>query len=275
MTRTVSSNPLSRQGGFTFIEVIISCMMLLLLVAAVAQYHASSGASSDQKYYLKAVQVARAELEKLKALFELVHGQSAKEFTAQINPAPDDRATPDDIFLFRFEDDGTSIELPYENQAAPDDDDLFRVYYQNHDDTRFLRALGDSPPYGVNSKNTAVEYHDYYVEAYDAFDLSAEGLEADDVDKRLYTYFADDNNDTTNASAGAGKIDASVVVIDDMGSPEDPEDDLLGYIGWWVKNIDTPKKNKKVTFVLQFWYPGQNKTIPPECIVIKTTLVQP
>jgi hypothetical protein len=66
-----------------------------------------------------------------------------------------------------------------------------------------------------------------------------------------------------------------------MGYPADPEDDLLGNIGWWVENVpdgepDITSIGKKITFVLQFWYPGQDWTrYDPEVIVLKTTVVKP
>lgn len=246
--------------GFTFIEVIIASMILMLLVGAVVHYHSSAGASKGQEYYLKAVQVARAELDKLKALFEFTTG-SFDEFVDNVTAGG---GLPADIYLFRYTGE-TTIEVP---------NPIFKVYYKDHNSidpgNEFLKKLGDSPPYAVNTKNSVQDYHQYYEERYNL-------LSDDDyTDCKTFTYFTDDlDPSTTDEGSPDPKVDASIVVIDDMGSPEDPEDDLLGNIGWWVENVDPPNNNcKKITFVLQFWYPGQSFLIDPEVIVLKTTLVK-
>lgn len=252
----------NKQEGFTFIEVVISCLIMMLLVAAVIHYHSSAGVSKNQEYYLKAVQVARAELEKLRALFEFNTTGSFAEFTSNGPP-------PDSIFLFKHTS-PTSIELP-----SP----LFHVYYRHHGhDDEFLRPQGDSPPYDVNAKNSVRHYHEYYEEQFNDFTIKPS--DEDKKDKRTFTYYTWDTNptDQTNSDPSNGKVDASIVVIDDMGSPEKPEDDLLGNVGWWVEDAssDGPgPKVKKITFVLQFWYPGQETSVDPEVIVLKSTAVEP
>ncbi len=251
-----------KQEGFTFIEVVISSLIMLLLVAAVIHYHSSAGVSKNQEYYLKAVQVARAEMEKLRALFEFDTTGSFAEFTPNGPP-------PNSIFLFKYTS-PTAIELP-----SP----LFHVYYRHHGyNEEFLRPLGDSPPYDVNAKNSVRHYHEYYEEQYDAFNITPS--DEDKKDKRTFTYYTWDTSptDQTHSDPNNGKVDTSIVVIGDMGSPEKPDDDLLGNIGWWVENasdMGPGPRVKKITFVLQFWYPGQEKGVDPEVIVLKSTVVEP
>ena len=256
----LTSKPYNRQEGFTFVEVVISCMIMMLLVAAVMHYHASAGAPKNQAYYLKAVQVAKAELEKLRALSEFDTVSSFAEFTAN-------GSAPNNIFLFRFTS-PTSIELP---------NPIFRVYYADHrsnyDGTPFLKPLGSDPPYGVNMKNSVKDYQEYYQEQYN------ELKDDDNRDRKSYTYYTWDTHPThqTDSDPINAKADASIVVIDDMGSPDKPDDDLLGHIGWWVEDASSEgpgQKVKKITFVLQFWYPGQKMTADPEVIVLKSTIVE-
>ena len=240
------------QTGFTFIEIIIASLILTLIVAAVVKYHTSVGASKGQEYYLKAVQAAKSEMDKLRALYELKYDDStAKEF--------DETGLPTDIFLFKFTS-STSIDLP-----SP----IYHVYYSDHGySNEFLKSIGAKS--GVTDYKL---YHQYYEDAY--------VTDTDDIDGRTFTYFTNDGNTITNTDGANGKVDLSIVVIDDMGSPEDREDDLIGNIGWWVENVPAGEPNstakcKKVTFALQFWYPGQDWTeFDPEVIVIKTTLVKP
>ena len=240
-----------RQEGFTFIEIIMASLVLALMVAAVVQYHATSGASRGQEYYLKAVQAARAEMEKLRAVFAL--DPTSPEFQDTGSP-------PDKIFLFKFNSNGTTIKLPVNPTTEPNR--IFRVYYNDHTFSNvLLKSLG--------SNNTVKAYHSEYETAFNSFSSS------DEIDKRTFTYFTDDGNTTTDSNVN-GQIDASIAVIDDMGSPDSPEDDLLGNIGWWVEDVDPAGYCKKITFVLQFWYPGQDLTkFDPEVIVLKTTFVEP
>ena len=96
----LTSKPYNRQEGFTFVEVVISCMIMMLLVAAVIHYHSSAGAPKNQAYYLKAVQVAKAELEKLRALSEFDTVSSFAEFTANgsaPNNKPPHAASPPNL----------------------------------------------------------------------------------------------------------------------------------------------------------------------------------
>jgi len=236
-----------RQDGFTFIEIIMASLILTLIVAAVVQYHSTSGASRGQEYYLKAVQVARAEMEKLRALFEL--NPDISEFNDNVTASG---GLPSSLFLFKFIG-PTNISFP-----AP----LFHVYYNDHTfGSVFLKSL--------NANNTVKDYHSYYVSTFNSFS------ETDDIDKRTFTYFTDDGDTDTDSNVN-GQIDASIAVIDDMGDPADPADDLLGNIGWWVEDVDTAGDCKRITFVLQFWYPGQDWTrFDPEVIVLKTTVVRP
>ena len=259
-----SISKLDGQKGFTLIEIIIASLILTLIVAAVVQYHTSVGVSKGQQYYLKAVQTARTELEKLRALYEFDADGSFAEFDATVAP-------PASIFLFKFK---TSTEIEYPDNNT----NIFRVYYKDHSSsyqgTSFLKPLGSAPPYAVNTKNSVKDYHQYYEEQYNILS------DDDDTDRKTFTYFTYDTNptDQTDSIPGSGQIDASVVIIDDMGSPVDPEDDLLGNIGWWVEDVSISGTVylKKITFALQFWYPGQVETeFDPEVIVLKTTLVKP
>jgi len=248
-----------RQDGFTFIEIIMASLILTLIVAAVVQYHSISGASRGQEYYLKAVQVARSEMEKLRALFEFDSDPN--------NPFPEfiDNVTaygglPNVIFLFKFNSDGATIKLPINPTTEPNR--IFHVYYNDHTfSNMFLKSLGPN--------NTVKDYHSDYITAFNSFS------DNDDIDKRTFTYFTDDGDTDTDSNVN-GQIDASIAVIDDMGNPADPEDDLLGNIGWWVEDVDTAGDCKRITFVLQFWYPGQDWTrFDPEVIVLKTTVLKP
>ena len=125
----------------------------------------------------------------------------------------------------------------------------------------------------MNVNNSVKDYHHYYRDQYNVL------RDDDNTDRKSYTYYTWDTNptDETNSDPNYGKADASIVVIDDMGSPDKPDDDLLGNIGWWVEDASSegPGPNvKKITFVLQFWYPGQKMTADPEVIVLKSTIVE-
>ncbi|MBN2125275.1 MAG: prepilin-type N-terminal cleavage/methylation domain-containing protein [Deltaproteobacteria bacterium] len=235
------------QKGFTLIEVIVSSLILTLIVMAVIQYHASSGASKGQQYYLKAVDTARAELEKLNAFKSLQ--PEASEFKETGPP-------PNEIFLFKFVD-STEIEVP-----SP----IFRVYYDDHGySNEFLRRM--------EGCNTVKEYRNCYITAFKVIGF----LDTDTVDRKTFTYFTYNLGDTTtDFNTSQGQVDASIVVIDDMGTPGDPEDDLIGNIGWWVEDAVHYSGTtifKNVTFALQFWYPGQDWTrFDPEVIVLKGTI---
>lgn len=236
------------ERGFTFIEIIVASLIMMLIVAAVLQYHATTGVSKGQQYYLKAVQTAHAEMDKLRVLYVL--DPDGSEFA-------DTGAPPADIFLFRFTD-STTIEVP-----SP----LFRVYYGEHGSAdEMLRSIGDN--------NGVKNYADYYATAFEAVGFE----DTDTLDRKTFAYFTDDGNTVTDSNPGGAELDASMAVIDDMGSPTDPEDDLLGNMGWWVEDVALPDtvNLKKVTFAFQFWYPGQDRTkVDPEVIVLKTTLVKP
>ena len=241
-----SISKLDEQKGFTLIEVIVASLVLTLIVAAVVQYHTSAGVSKGQQYYLKAVKTATTELDKLRALYELKYDDSTvTEF--------DETGLPTDIFLFKFTS-STSIDLP-----SP----IYHVYYSDHGYSgEFLKSIG--------ANNTVKDYHQYYEANY--------VTDTDDIDGRTFTYLTDDGNTVTGTNGANGQVDASIVVIDDMGSPEDREDDLIGNIGWWVEDVSISGTVylKKITFALQFWYPGQDETeFDPEVIVLKTTLVKP
>jgi hypothetical protein len=249
LARRLVGSPSFGEKGFTFIEVVISCLIMTLLVAAVIHYHSSAGVSRNQGYYLKAVQVARAELDRLRVFFELE--PDAGEFNST-QPPPDAQSPPEPICLFTFTDE-TSIVVP---------DTIFRVYYESHGyGTELLQSLG--------ADNSARDYHDSYVSAYSSLS------DTDEIDRKAYAYYANPDDDTeTDYDEGGGSLDASLVVIDDMESPNDPEDDLLGNIGWWVEDVVGVPDCKRITFALQFWYPGQERTEDPEVIVLKSTFVR-
>jgi type II secretory pathway pseudopilin PulG len=240
----------SGQKGFTLVEVIVAGLILIFLVAALLHYHGSSSAAKNQEHYLKAVQVARAELDRLRAFYDLQSGVS--EFD-QTGPPPAD------VFLFKFNGTGT-LDLP-----SP----TFHVYYGDHGyGTVLFQSIGNN--------NTVKNYPGYYSSA---FPLADAGV----TDYRTFVYFTNDGNTVTDNNAAQGKVDASIVVIDDMGAPpstvgNEARDDLIGNIGWWVEDIASAGVTvaKKVTLALQFWYPGQEWTsVDPEVIVLKTTLVKP
>ena len=242
---------LSGQKGFTFIEIIIASLILCLLVAAVVQYHASAGAAKGQVYYLKAVQTAKNELEKLRDLYNLDKDGTFGEFKKSSGVPT---GSP---YLFRFTG-PTTIEVPAH---------IYHVYYSDHGySDSFLRPMSND--------RDVLDYRATYKAAFDGFS------DTDQVDRRTFTYFTNDGNETTDSSPGSGQVDASIAVIDDMGDPTNAEDDLIGNIGWWVENVpsgeqDSKARCKKITFVLQFWYPGQDwREQDPEVIVLKSTFVR-
>lgn len=237
------------QKGFTLIEVIVASLLLTFLVAALLHYHGSSGVSKNQEYYLKAVQVARAEMERLRAFYELK--PTATEFDPTGPP-------PGKFHLFKFIN-ATSLDPP----PSP----IFHVYYADH-------GYGDQLFRSIGNNNKVKEYPVYYKAAYEAFNP----IDPDMTDKRTFIYFTNDGNMTTDYNASQGQADASILIIDDLGSPADPGDDLLGNIGWWVEDIAVSGTvyAKRVTMKLQFWYPGQDPTkYDPEVIELKTTLLKP
>ena len=248
----------SAQKGFTFIEIIISSLILSLLVAAVVHYHSSAGAAKGQIYYLKAVQIAKNELEKLRILYNLDKDGTFDEFKAS-------SGVPTSPYLFRVTG-PTTIEVP-----SP----IFHVYYSDHgfndiNNTFLIQMLG----------NEVLSYHTAYKTAFDQILLNPEH-DPDGEDRRTFTYFTNDGNGTTDSTPGSGQVDASLTVIDDMGDPTNAEDDLIGNIGWWVENVpsdepDSTARCKKITFVLQFYYPGLEWTKhDPEVIVLKSIFVRP
>lgn len=247
---------LINKKGYTFVEIIVSALILSFLIATAVQYHASSKASRGQECYLKAVQTAKSELDKLRALFKFDTDGDFAEFTETSPP-------PNQVFLYKVNS-PTSIDLS---------SSLYRVYYDDHSSkysgNSFLKPLGDSSPYAVNGGNTVDSFHTYYEEQFSIL------TQTDDVDRKTFTYFTyDSGTDQTDSDAASGKVDTALAVIDDMATPSDSSDDLLGNIGWWVENVDDNGYCKKITFALQFWYPGMDRTIDPEVIVLKTTLVR-
>ena len=238
------------QKGFTFIEVVIAALILSLLVAAVVQYHASAGAAKGQVYYLKAVQIAKNELEKLRILYNLDKDGTFDEFK-------ESSSVPTNPYLFKFTG-PTSIDVP-----TP----IFHVYYNDH-------GYGDSFLKSMANDKDVLDYLATYAVAFGGFS------DTDLVDRRTFTYFTNDGNEITDSNPGSGQIDASITVIDDMGDPTSAEDDLIGNIGWWVENVpsgepDDTARCKKITLVLQFWYPGLDWTKhDPEVIVLKSTFIK-
>lgn len=265
------------QRGFTFLEVIIAGLIMLLIIGAVVKYHSLTGASTGQEYYLKAEQTARSELNKLRSIYELSSGISEFE-----NTGP----PPDNIFLFQYNRGTRNLDLP-----SP----MFHCYYSDNGySSNLLKPMGTRiTAYDVNEMSGVSFYHHYYCETFNSFS------DDDKLDRKTFTYFIHDINpiyppdsDCTNClPITKCQLDTSIVVIDDMGSPYDCEDDLLGNIGWWVEDVGVitgVTHLKKITFALQFQYPGEHQypgddqapgeewvSRVPEVIVIKTTLVRP
>ena len=241
---------LNRQKGFTFIEVIIATMMLMLVVGAILQYFSTAGASSKQIYDLKAVAALKSEANKLAALY--------KSGTTFSNEFTDTTPPPNNIFLFRYNSGSNQIDIP-----SP----IHRVYYGEYyadDDKGFTLSIGDN--------NTVSEFHTYYEDAFNSKYATFNDNQKRDIDLRTITYcpYAVGDTSTDSNVSDPYQIDVCMVVIDDMDSPTDPEDDLLGYVGWWV--IDTGGL-KEITIALQYWYPGADwKNIDPEVIVLKITV---
>ena len=158
------------EKGFTFIEIIIASLILTFLIAAVLQYHSSAGASKNQEFYLKAVQTARAELNKLAALYEMKSGISEFEGTGP---------PPNVIFLGKYDRVSDTLVLPAK---------IFKVYYSDHGySANFLRALGASPPYNPDEISGISRRGTLYCETYQSFD------DDDDLrDMKTFTYFIDD-----------------------------------------------------------------------------------
>ncbi|MFC1824406.1 hypothetical protein ACFL9T_16985 [Thermodesulfobacteriota bacterium] len=254
------------QKGYTLVEIVLASMLLVFLVGVVLKYHSIRGASHDQKYYLKAVETAKQELEKLRSLYEIDSGITEFENTGVPN-------APDGLFLAKV-----ISASPYLDILTPE---VFKIYYSDHGQgDSFLRPLWGGL---VNPDSQNGVTHFGNRGAYES-GFEAPGFDSSDtVDKRTFTYFLYDGNTETNFTQNDQnniKIDLAGTVIDDMGSPEDPMDDLLGMIGWWVEDagvISGVTHLKKITFALQFWYPGQKpiKGDAPEVIILKTTFVKP
>jgi hypothetical protein len=255
------------QKGFTLIEVLISGLLLTFIVAALLNYHGSSGAGKNQQYYLKAVQVARAELEKLRALYEIDSGASEFQHTGP----------PPSLGLHHAS--GIGDGIVFEGSSGP----TYHVYYTDHGmNETFLRPLwfrpigGGAdlpPPHPPLTTSGVSRYQDHYCATYQQFS------DTDHKDRRTFTYFTSDNQPgyPPHSNGEKGDVDVSLTVIDDMGSPYDCSDDLLGGIGWWIEDVAVSGVTvcKKVTFVLAFRYPGQSSGQYPEVISLKTTLVKP
>lgn len=246
-----SNSILSRQRGFTFIEVIIATMMLMLVVGAILQYFSTSGASRNQVYDLKAVAALKSESEKLEAFFK--KAIYVREF--------DTTAPPDDIFLFKYDSDSGNIDIPNPN--------IHRVYYGNYE--------ANGLTISIDNNNSIDNYHTYYEEEFDDRYALLDANQKEIRDLRTYTYCTFENGESgepyTDYDINNLEMDVCMVVIDDMGSPNDPEDDLLGYLGWWVEEEGTTSKILIITMALQYWYPGADwKSVDPEVIVLETTV---
>ena len=229
--------------------------MLMLVVGAIVQYFSTSGASSNQVYDLKAVEVLKSEANKLVAIYISGVTSLSNEFT-------DNSPLPDNIFLFKYNSSTSKIDLPTST--------IFHVYYGDYNNEGYTIPIGDDST-AVGSKNTIDNYHSYYETAFDNNYTSLSDNEKRDIDLRTFTYCTVDINSSTNVNDTTPfQADVSMVVIDDMGSPVDPEDDLLGYVGWWVEDISGLKK---ITLALQYWYPGTDwRSVDPEVIVLETTV---
>jgi len=206
------------------------------------------------------VQAARAELEKLRALYEIDSGCSEFDHTGP----------PPGHGLHRPS--GVGEGIVFEGSEGP----TYHVYYTDHGASEtFLRGLGGSPPYPLLVKSGISKYQEYYCEAYNKSGFQ----DTDGRDRKTFTYFTWDDGPgyPPHSDASNGLVDASLVVIDDMGSPYDCTDDLLGGIGWWIEDVAISGVTycKKVAFFLAFRYPGQSQGISPEVICLRTTLVKP
>lgn len=247
------NNSINRQEGFTFIEIVISMIILSVLISTIIHYHSSSGASSNQIYDLKAVNVLQSEANKLMAFYEI--GSDDGEFEALgVGVSP-----PDNIFLFKYDPD-TGLELP---------DPIHHVYYEEYYDDRITISIGNN--------NLIEDYHTYYEDAFNTKYDNLNPAEKKKTDIRTLTYCTVEAGESSprDTDSAPNSVDVSMVVIDDMGSPEDPEDDLLGYIGWWVEDEgDGTNDIKKITLAFQYWYPGVDwKNVDPEVIVLEITII--
>ena len=253
---------LIRQKGFTFIEVIIATMMLMLVVGAIAQYFSTSGASHYQIYDLKAVEVLKSEASKLEAFYHR-STSTPDEFDEPLGGA----LPPDDLFLFKYNSGTGQIDIP---------DPIHQVYYGDYYDN------GEGFTISIGNNSTVDDYQSYYETAFNDKYSSLTDDEKKDIDLRIFTFCTYDptedpqslaDTDSSNLSnPDAAELDVSMVVIDDMGSPVNPEDDLLGYIGWWVEDTGDLKE---ITIALQYWYPGADwKSVDPEVIVLETTVIK-
>ena len=260
---TISSlNFPKNEKGFTFIEVIIATLMLMLVVGAIFQYFSISQASHNHVYDLKAVEALKSEANKLEAFAKAVSGTPAE---LSNNPPP-----ANVIYLFKYNATTSQIDLP-------DPLNPHNVYYNEYFDTAgqpqgFTISIGDN--------NTIDNYHTYYETAFKNKYASLSDDEKRDIDLRTFTYCTYESGESPydtdyNATSTPFQMDVSMVVIDDMGSPIDPEDDFLGYIGWWVEDDPTYSDFKTITIALQYWYPGVDwKSVDPEVIVMKTTVIK-
>ncbi len=255
--KALKMNPIlfHKEQGYTFIEIIIALFNLLVIVAAIVHYHSTSGVSGNQVYDLKAVDVLHSEANKLEALYR--KDKDLDEFSEiSVN-------LPEEIFLFRVNSNQVEVPSPIHN-----------VYYSPHS------ALSIDIIKSLDNNNTINDYHKHYD---DAFKLEY-SVPSDTIDLRTFTFCTYDSAEDPPSTAdtdsfglsnpSTATLDVSIVVSDDMGSPDEPEDDLLGYIGWWVEKVDLGSESiKNVTIALQYWYPGADwKAVDPEVIVLKTTM---
>ncbi|GAF70555.1 unnamed protein product, partial [marine sediment metagenome] len=210
------STIINQENGFTFIEVIIASLTLLVIISAIAQYHSNTGASNYQIYDLKAVETLKSEAEKLETFFKGDINTNDDEFNT-VSP-------PSNIFLFKYNTSG-NIDVPA---------NIHNVYYKNYETDGFTISIGDD--------NSIDNYHANYINTFNPKYTALTSTQKKFRDLRTYTYCNYDSSEDpsydTDYNVGSLQIDTCMVVIDDMGSPEEPEDDLLGYIGWWVEDIN-------------------------------------
>jgi len=234
------------QSGHTFVEIIVSSIIMLIIVGIILDFQSTANVSTGQIYYLKAVNKAKAELERLRIFFELKYDPNniSYEFAHT--------GTPDKIFLFKYNKLSNNLDFPaITNNAYLKDSSL---------KNSLIRTL-ESPSEDYSDQ---VDYiYKSYKKTFDSFTI--DGQDIDYKDKINFAYTLDEiNSQITNVS---------LIVIDDMGCPNDSLDDLLGYIGWWVERINN--NSIQITYTLQFWYPGQNwMEFNPEVIVIKTVMTK-
>ena len=222
---------------------IIASLTLLVIISAIVHYHSSTGASNYQIYDLKAVEVLKSEADKLEAFFKGDINSSGDEFSSTGGP-------PNNIFLFKYN--SGQIDTP-----SP----IHRVYYGDYYTEGYTIPLGNTST-SIGTYNTIDSYKTYYeTEFQTKYDNLTDDAKKN-IDLRTFTYCTVDTDPTTNSNTTSPyQVDVSIVVIDDMGSPINPEDDLLGYIGWWVDDLSGITE---ITLALQYWYPGVDwKNVDP------------